>query len=294
MTTTLKRQQLPIAELLLILVAIVWGTSYGLTKYALGFVSITLFIALRFGMTWLLLLPTLFKELQQQGWHQFLLASPLGILLFCIFMVEVSGVYYTSAAKAAVLISSCILMTPLFEWLAHGTKPSRQLFIALSLCMLGIVLLTVNDLSLLVFNLGDALILIAAILRGVIVVKTKSVMKHCSLSPLAITAVQCSWVLLGSIILCCLFQPKAMSLPTEWQFWWVMFYLVLGCTLFAFVAQNYGVKNAGPSRAALLMGTEPLFGALFSVIFLTEQLSIIQWLGSGLIVSATFLELRKK
>ena len=35
------------------------------------------------------------------------------------------------------------------------------------------------------------------------------------------------------------------------------------------------------------MGSEPLFGALFAVVWLSEQLSVQAWIGGLLIVAAT-------
>ncbi|MGL6040476.1 MAG: EamA family transporter, partial [Deefgea sp.] len=64
-------------------------------------------------------------------------------------------------------------------------------------------------------------------------------------------------------------------------------FLVLFCTLFAFFAQNYAIRRSTPSRVALLLGTEPVFGALFAAMVLGEALSANVILGGGLIVLAS-------
>jgi drug/metabolite transporter (DMT)-like permease len=85
--------------------------------------------------------------------------------------------------------------------------------------------------------------------------------------------------------------PKLQTLPSS--FWWAIAYLVLFCTLFAFFAQNYGVRHTSPSRAALLMGTEPAFGGLFAVLWLGETLSNIQLVGAFLVVAAALAGARR-
>jgi len=49
--------------------------------------------------------------------------------------------------------------------------------------------------------------------------------------------------------------------------------LALGCTVFAFFAQNWALKHSSPSRVELLTSSEPAFGALFTVLWL--------WLGES-------------
>lgn len=45
------------ADVLLVTVAMVWGTDYGVTKSALQYVPVLVFLMLRFGMTAFVLLP---------------------------------------------------------------------------------------------------------------------------------------------------------------------------------------------------------------------------------------------
>ena len=69
-------------------------------------------------------------------------------------------------------------------------------------------------------------------------------------------------------------------------FWWACVYLVLGCTVFAFVAQNWALRHSTPTRVSVLTSSEPAFGALFAVFWLGESLSATAWAGGALIVVA--------
>ena len=77
-------------------------------------------------------------------------------------------------------------------------------------------------------------------------------------------------------------------MPADSAFWQATVYLVLGCAVFAFFAQNWALKHSSPSRVALLTSGEPAFGALFAVLWLGESLSATGWLGGGLIVLAAW------
>jgi len=286
-------QRWPIAEIMLLGVAIVWGTSYGITKQALTYTPIFVFLALRFSITFICLLPKLLIELKAMPFTAWAPAISLGALLFAIFCAETFGIFHTSAAKAAVLISTCVLMTPLIEWWALKKTPSKMLTMAGLFCLIGIGLLTFQNTEAIQFNQGDTLILLAAFLRAVIVVRTQMFMAKGSLSALSITAIQAGVVTIGAITGAAICgQVNELFIARTWEFWLLIGYLVLFCTLFAFFAQNVGIRRLSATKASLLMGTEPLFGAAFAVFWLGESLNIVQWLGGALIVLATTMVLR--
>jgi drug/metabolite transporter (DMT)-like permease len=49
------------------------------------------------------------------------------------------------------------------------------------------------------------------------------------------------------------------------------------------------MKRSSPTRVALLMGSEPAFGALFAWLWLGERISGAAWVGGGMIVAASML-----
>jgi drug/metabolite transporter (DMT)-like permease len=58
------------------------------------------------------------------------------------------------------------------------------------------------------------------------------------------------------------------------------------CTIFAFFVQNYAVRRTSATQVNLLMGMEPVFGALFAALWLGESLPPALWLGGALMVAA--------
>ncbi len=57
--------------------------------------------------------------------------------------------------------------------------------------------------------------------------------------------------------------------------------------MFAFFVQNFSVKRTSPTKVSLLMGSEPVWGALYATMVIHESLSPISWLGGVLIVAAS-------
>lgn len=172
-----------LSEVLLLLVALVWGASYAVAKQALDFYSVLGFLAVRFGITFLLLLPIL----RGPGRRAWLPGFPLGGVLLGIFLCETYGVLLTTASNAAFLISLCVVFTPAVEWLLLGRRPDRSLLPAVVLSLSGAWLL--NGGVELNPGLGDGLIVVAALLRAVLVCLTRKYTLGRDVPPLALTAV---------------------------------------------------------------------------------------------------------
>lgn len=276
------------AEWMLLAVAMVWGSSYGVAKQALWFYPVAGFLFIRFGLTFAVLLPTL-----RRHWRQ--AAGPglvLGGVLLAIFLCETYGIAHTSASNAAFLIGLCVVLTPLVEWLLLRQRPENDILLAALLSLCGALLLT--GASPLTLNAGDGLMLAAALLRALMVCLTKKLTRHREIPALALTCVQTGVVASGALLLLLVTAKGIPPLPVSPAFWLATLWLVGLCTLFAFFAQNYALKRITPTRAALLMGSEPLFGALFATVWLQEQLSTSAWVGGGMIVAASLWAARPR
>jgi len=287
MTTLALKQPstlLRLSDFTLLAVALVWGTSYGVAKGALAFYPVLGFLAVRFGLTFVLLLPTLLRAPKQQQGDALRTGLPLGGLLLGIFLCETFGVAHTQASNAAFLISLCVVFTPFAEWWLIGRRPAKAMFVFAGISLLGAALLSGGWSGHL--GWGDALMLGAAVLRAITVCKTSQLTRHSSASSLALTAVEAGVIAMGSLLLALLTADGLPTLPSASAFWQATVYLVLGCTVFAFFAQNWALKHSAPSRVALLTSSEPAFGALFAVLWLGESLSVTGWLGGALIVLA--------
>jgi drug/metabolite transporter (DMT)-like permease len=277
-------------EALLLLVAMIWGGSYSAAKVATAEVPVLQFLVLRFGLTFVLLLPAL-RGLVVARWQAALGgASLLGVNLLAIFVCETFGVSLTTASNAAFLISLCVAFTPLCEWWLLKEKPSPTVLAAAAVSLLGAGLLAFQHGDQpRALAWGDALMVAAAFLRGVMVCLTRRHGQRHGLPALTMTAVQMGVMTLGSALLLLAVQgPVWTPLPASAAFWGAMAFLVLLCTLLAFFAQNYAASRASPSRVALLMGSEPLWGALIAVVWLGERLTLQGWLGGALIVASAW------
>lgn len=287
-TTWTNQTRFPVTEVALLLVAVFWGTSYGLTKSALSFTSVFMFLAIRFLLTFaVLIVPTIqdFRSNQNKDWR---VAIPTGAILLAIFCCEVFGVSKTTATNAAFLISLSIILTAFVEVLINQQRLNRHYLGLAAAGVFGVGLLTFDGSVQMSLNSGDWLILLAALLRALMVTTTKRLTQARQITSLSLTALQSFIVGIGALIMAIFQSTTAVmaKVPSSANFWLITLYLVICCTLFAFFAQNYAVRRMSPTKVSLLMGSEPLFGALFAILWLGESLTFVQCIGGAIILVA--------
>jgi drug/metabolite transporter (DMT)-like permease len=271
-------------ELLLLLIAAIWGSSYSVVKTALAYYPVAGVIAIRFLLTAALLAPYWLRLPSAQKQASLVVALPTSLGLLAIFFAETAGVAQTSAGNAAFLVSLCLLLTPPVEWLWFGKRPAAKLWLAAIVSLLGTWLLTGMASGRL--NHGDALMLLAALLRAIQTCMTTRLTANQTVDSLGLTAVQGLLVGSGALLIAPWLQDGLPTLPLAASFWLAIGYLTVFCTLFAFWAMNRALANSSPSKVALLLGSEPLWGALFAVLWLGESLGAHGWLGGLMIAGA--------
>ncbi|WP_051237274.1 DMT family transporter [Ottowia thiooxydans] len=280
---------------LLLLVAVIWGGSYSAAKLATDQMPVLQFLVMRFGLTFVLLLPAL-RGLAVPSWPVALAgASILGVNLLAIFVCETFGVSLTTASNAALLVSLCVAFTPVCEWWLLKERPGAKVMVAAGLSLMGAGLLAFQHGESAGLKWGDGLIVLAAFLRGVMVCLTRRASQRHGLTALTMTAVQMGVMTLGSALL--MFAVHGTTwprLPRTASFWSAMAFLVLLCTLFAFFVQNHAAARTSPTQVALLMGSEPVWGALIAVFWLGERMTSLGWAGGLLIIASAWWVTRQE
>ncbi|MBG0740496.1 DMT family transporter [Paeniglutamicibacter antarcticus] len=64
-------------------------------------------------------------------------------------------------------------------------------------------------------------------------------------------------------------------------------YLVLACTVFAFLVQTWAVRRTPPSRVSLLLGIEPIWAAIVGIAIAHDNVGLVGYCGIALILAGT-------
>ncbi|MGW0083114.1 DMT family transporter [Streptomyces sp. NPDC003393] len=272
-------------DAVLLLVALVWGSSYVSAKTATVALPVMAVLFVRYALSALACGALVALRRRRRGTREEVrVGLLLGVTQAAVLVLETYGVAHTSAANAGLIISLTIVLTPLLDRTGSRRLP-WTFFVAAGLCVLAVGLLTAST-GLHVPRLGDALVLAAAVVRAGHVALVGRLTAGRPLDPLHLTTVQ---TVVGSALFV---APALTHLPdlahSGAATWTQLLYLALFCSVFAFLAQTWAVQGTSASRASLLLGTEPIWAVVFGISLGGERLTLWAALGAVLMVAGTY------
>ncbi|TQK45357.1 drug/metabolite transporter (DMT)-like permease [Streptomyces sp. SLBN-118] len=274
-------------DLVLLLVAIVWGSSYLSAKTATVAVPVLAILFVRYVISALACVAFVAagRGSRRCTPDEIRSGSLLGVTQAAVLVLETYGVAHTSAANAGLIISLTIVLTPVLDRTGRRGGLPPRFFAAAGLCVLAVGLLMSGS-GLHTPGAGELLMLAAAAVRAVHVVLVGRLTAGRDVRPLHLTTVQ---TVVGSALF---LVPAAGQLPVlvhaDAMTWAQLVYLALFCSVFAFLAQTWAVQRTSASRASLLLGTEPVWAVVIGIGLGGERLTALAALGAVLMVAGTY------
>lgn len=261
------------ADLSLLLVAIIWGSGFVVTKNALDHVTPYYLLFFRFIAATIILSIVFFKKIKEASKQDIKAGIIIGLFLFAAFATQTVGLQYTEAGKQAFITATNVVMVPFIYWIISKKRPDKFDLAAAFLCLVGIGILSLNnDLTM---GYGDILTLLCAVMFALHISSTGYFAKE--LDPYVITIVQFLVASILSIIFALLFEGTNIKLESNTIF--PILYLAIFSTMTAFLIQTVAQKYTSSTHAAIILSLEAVFGSTFSIIFLKEPLTIRFFIG---------------
>lgn len=272
-----------LADLSLVGICVIWGTSFAIVKSVVGETNPATFIAARFTLAAILLgliasrrLHKLDRELWKAG---FVLAVPLMLG----FLAQTYGLQGTTASKAGFITGMHVVFTPFLEqkFLRNRIMPYQMAGVGVAVAGLG--LLTLDKLSPPTY--GDLLVLACAFCFAVHLV----LLGHYSpaMDGLLLSVTQMVWAAVFSILVAGSDMVQVVQFDKDLIL--SVAYLGVMGTALAYLVQTTAQKYTPPTRAALILQTEPVFSSFFARLWLDERFNIQQSVGAILILAGILL-----
>lgn len=272
-----------IADGILLVVVLVWGTTFALMKEILVEISPINLIFFRFTLATLFLAVIKWRKLKDISVDMVKSGGYLGVALTAGFFFQVSGLQSTTASKAGFITGLAVVVVPIISTIYTKKKPASLVILGIIFAVGGLLLLTYDgNWSV---TSGDLLVFFSAISFGWhIFLVGRSVQKK---DPVLLTIVQLAVVSICAGLVSGILGEVRLVYPLE--IWWRIIYLAVIATAGAFFVQNWAQQFTSSIKTAIIFSFEPVFAMIFAFLLLAEPITKQTLLGGGLIIFGMFL-----
>ena len=271
---------------------VIFGLGNVITKFAYESVTPLWCMVLRFGLALaafaLVFGPRMVRELRGAKFADW---APAAACLAVGYIACNLALDVTTATNVGFLVALPVVFAPFIARIVRRVRYPRVMIPFQVAVVGGLYLLCCNGGSF-SFGAGEALSLLSSVaIAGSLVFGEKGLEKL-SAPTIAGTQILAAFVL--SLAAALAAEPVVDVATIEPAAWGVIFFLAILSTCVTFALQNVALTGLPSSTVSLLLAGEPVFTALFSMALLGEFLSIVGWVGAGVIlvavVGATLVE----
>ena len=272
------------ADFWLLLVTVLAAFGWVFSSMALDGMAPLLFMAGRFLMAGLVL--TLagwrsLKALSRQSWRYSLVTGAVMGLAMAFWINGLARA--DNMGIGAFLTSLGVVFVPIVGRLFFGASTSTSTWLAVAVALLGLALLRLEGGFAL--SLSDAFFLGAALVFSLHFNLNSRLARHIPALPL--TTIQLLVTGALCLLLSLLVEPRPLWPKASILAWLLASALIATCLRFWLQIKAQGLANV--SHAAVIMTLEPVWTALFGLIWFAQYLSLLQLLGCLLIFSALLI-----
>jgi len=282
-------------DLLLLITAIIWGTSFVSQKLGMNYVEPFTFGASRFLLGALVLIPVIYifekldakkdqkKQKTKQKTKPLIIGGILcGSALFMGASFQQWGILFTTAGKSGFITALYIVLVPIFG-LFMRKKVNWLTWSGVALAIFGLYLLTIQeDLSL---QKGDALVLVGTVFWALQIIFVDLFVDK--VEGLKLSFMQFVTAGLLSLVAALIFEsPNIEEIIAGGK---VILYTAVMVVGVAYTLQIIGQKYTSPTAAAIIMSLESVFAVISGAIFLGESMNLKETMGCLVMFAAVVL-----
>ncbi len=273
------------ANIMLLVAGAIWGMGFVAQSTAMENLGPWLFIALRFALAALTMLPLAVRENMRAGslpeWADLAKFALIGLTLFLGMAAQQSGLLTTSVTNSGFLTALYLIFVPILGIFLFRQMPHVIIWPAALCALFGIFLLAGGKLD--AMARGDWLTIICAVFWALQILLINR-FAHASGRPVTLAVTQFMVTALLGLAAALAFEridltAAILSAPE------ILFAGVFAGGI-AFTLQAVGQRHTSASQAAIFLSSEALFAALFGALIMQDRLPPSAWLGCGLIFGA--------
>ena len=213
----------------------------------------------------------------------------IGSVLVFVYIGATFGVKYTTLSNSGFLCALTVIFVPIIEILVLRKKPQKKIIFAVTMSLIGIMMLTLkDDFSINMANLrGDLLCILGATAYAIDLILTEKAVSHEEVDAFQLGVFQLG--VTGVYMLAMSFIFEQPHLPTTPMIWGSVIFLSIFCTGVAFIVQAIAQQYTTAAHVGIIFTLEPVFAAVVAYFFAGEVLTVKSYLGAVIMMAALFV-----
>lgn len=283
-----------LADFALLIITAIWGSTFIMVDQAIETINVMVFLTFRFTTAFIVLMLIFGYQLLKIRihWREILAGVLIGSFLFFGYCFQTFGLDLgTEPGKTAFITGLYVVLVPIFASLLLKKKPHYLSWIGIFVAVIGLGLLSIENFSSFQFStiFSDLLVLLGAFGFAFHIISIDKFVGKIDYKVLTIVQIGTTAILAGITALILGFTPAIVEVPVlpiiiNTQVIFAVLFTGIIATALILALQTYAQKKTSPTHVALIFAMEPVFGALFAIIFTEEVLIPRQWVGCALIL----------
>lgn len=273
------------ANLLLMLAAIIWGSSFVVQQVGTGNLGTISFTGARFLVGACMVFPFALKQFRKVHFHErrfqqkdWLALTLTGTVLLTAAVLQQHGILRTTVTNSGFLTALYVPMVPFLGFLFLRRKVHFVVWPASICCFIGTYIMSgAHEVELVD---GDFWVISSTIFWATHVMLVGALASR-TRAPLVVAATQ--FAVCGFLGLVLGFVIESPTLGDYVGAAWGICYIGVFSVGMAFTLQVVGQRYTPAADAAIILSSETVFAAIGGMVFLGERLSLLQFMGGALI-----------
>lgn len=282
MSTTTQAPSTWRATALLLVVTMVWGSTFVMNQRVLDDMSAGSLQTVRFGIATVIMVGLRPRWLMAAPREHYVHGFWLGLALSGGYLVQLIGLKQTSATASGFITGMFVVFVPLLAGMVLGQRVPAAAWGGVVLSTIGLGLIALNGLSI---GTGEALTLLCAVLFALHIIGLDKWADPEYVYSLTTTQI-------GTVFLTSLMATTAtggVEMPSSTGVWLAIVFLAVAATCVGYFAQTWVQSVLSSTRTAVILTMEPVFAGIAGVTFGNDKLTSRVIAGSLLILAATYV-----
>lgn len=267
----------------LIAVTVIWGGGFVASDMALDSLRPFQIMTIRFLLASVIMGAAGARELKGMEPGEIRAGILMGCALFVGFAFQIVGLQYTTPSKNAFLTALNVVMVPFIAFVILKKRISVKSIAGAVMAIVGVGLLSLE--KNLTLGLGDALTLVCAAGFAFQIFFTSEFVKK--YRAVALNFIQMLTAVVLSAVSLVLFGETELQATAKG--WLSVLYLGVISTALCYLLQTASQRYVDETKAAIILSMESVFGTMFSILILHEQVTVRMVCGCVIILAAVIV-----